>query len=151
MLNVAATGRWKKKKHQIALCGELALKEAVDLSYDRQRNKWMKPDGIQSNHWALQEQSTNRPVSNQHYRLVSFGAQCAGAFLWPNFLSDTSNCTLHRRLGEAVVPLARQVISLCIMQPEVSSPCSQEFATRSYPESDESSRHCRTKFLYDSF
>jgi len=32
-------GNWKIK-NETALCGELALQEAKDLSYDRIRNEW---------------------------------------------------------------------------------------------------------------
>ena len=33
------TGNWNRKRY-IALCGELALEEAVNMSYDRLRNEW---------------------------------------------------------------------------------------------------------------
>jgi hypothetical protein len=37
------TGNWKRT-HSIALCGELTVDEALELSWDRQRNEWFPPE-----------------------------------------------------------------------------------------------------------
>ena len=38
-------GSWKRK-HWIALCEELALEEAMDLSEERRQNQWLNVDKI---------------------------------------------------------------------------------------------------------